>query len=145
MFKTFRILFFIFVLFLANIAFSEESKIISDINTIKKLKCTVNLLNGSIDEYDNTVDYYTFQNDNIYSSNLNNLFGDITKDPKKVLKLKITDDYITFKDRLYKFEGSYYKWIKINRNTGEYIFSAKNDFGFFFKRANCKGFCTIEK
>ena len=63
---------------------------------------------------------------------------------KKVLKLKISDDYITFKERLYKFEASYYTWVKINRETGEFWLNAKNDYGFFYKRANVKGNCSIE-
>ena len=88
--------------------------------------------------------YYTFKDDKLYSSNLNTLFGDITKKPKKVLKLKVSDDYITFKEHLYKFEASYYMWVKIDRKTGEYLLNAKNDYGFFFKRANVKGKCSIE-
>jgi len=123
---------------------ANAENVFSDIKSINKIKCSGTLVSGSINEYDNAVQYYTFKDDKIYSSNLNNLFGNITKPPKKVLKLKISDDYITFKERLYKFEGAYYKWVKIDRKTGEYVFNAKNDYGFFFKRANVKGTCSIE-
>ena len=126
----------------ANNAFAKGD--FSDIDSIHTIKCTGNSENGSINDYDKVTDYYTFKNGEIYSSNLNNLYGDLTKDPKKVLKLKITDDYITFKDRLIKFEVTYYKWVKIDRKTGEYAFNAKNDYGYFYKKANVRGKCTVE-
>ena len=138
--KKFLLSLFIF----AIVATANAQNIFSDINSIGSFKCTGNIINGSINEYDNSTLHYTFKNGKLYSSNLNILFGDVTKKPKKVLKLKISDDYITFKERLYKFEGSYYIWIKINRETGEYLLNAKNDYGFFFKRANVKGICSIE-
>ena len=116
----------------------------SDINSINSFKCTGNIISGSINEYNNPTLHYTFKKGKLYSSNLNTLFGDITKKEKKVLKLKISDDYITFKECLYKFEASYYTWVKINRETGEFWLNAKNDYGFFFKRANVKGNCSIE-
>lgn len=138
--KKFSLLLFIFLI--ANTANAQY--IFSDIDSINSFKCTGNLISGSINEYNNSTLYYTFKDDNLYSSNLNTLFGDITKKPKKVLKLKVSDDYITFKERLYKFEASYYMWVKIDRKTGEYFLNAKNDYGFFFKRANVKGKCSIE-
>lgn len=138
--KKFSLLLFIFLI--ANTANAQY--IFSDIDSINSFKCTGNLISGSINEYNNSTLYYTFKDDNLYSSNLNTLFGDITKKPKKVLKLKVSDDYITFKERLYKFEASYYMWVKIDRKTGEYLLNAKNDYGFFFKRANVKGKCSIE-
>ena len=123
---------------------ANAQNVFSDIDSINSFKCTGNLISGSINEYDNSTLHYTNKNGKLYSSNLNTLFGDITKSPKKVLKLKISDDHITFKERLYKLEGVYYIWIKINRETGEYLLNAKNDYGFFFKRANVKGNCSIE-
>lgn len=138
--KKFLLLLFIFLI--ANTANAQY--IFSDIDSINSFKCTGNLISGSINEYNDSTLYYTFKDDKLYSSNLNTLFGDITKKPKKVLKLKVSDDYITFKERLYKFEASYYMWVKIDRKTGEYLLNAKNDYGFFFKRANVKGKCSIE-
>lgn len=138
--KKFSLLLFIFLI--ANTANAQY--IFSDIDSINSFKCTGNLISGSINEYNDSTLYYTFKDDKLYSSNLNTLFGDITKKPKKVLKLKVSDDYITFKERLYKFEASYYMWVKIDRKTGEYLLNAKNDYGFFFKRANVKGKCSIE-
>lgn len=138
--KKFSLLLFIFLI--ANTANAQY--IFSDIDSINSFKCTGNLISGSINEYNDSTLYYTFKDDKLYSSNLNTLFGDITKKPKKVLKLKVSDDYITFKERLYKFEASYYMWVKIDRKTGEYLLNAKNDYGFFFKRVNVKGKCSIE-
>lgn len=138
--KKFSLLLFIFLI--ANTANAQY--IFSDIDSINSFKCTGNLISGSINEYNDSTLYYTFKDDKLYSSNLNTLFGDITQKPKKVLKLKVSDDYITFKERLYKFEASYYMWVKIDRKTGEYLLNAKNDYGFFFKRANVKGKCSIE-
>lgn len=138
--KKFSLLLFIFLI--ANTVNAQY--IFSDIDSINSFKCTGNLISGSINEYNDSTLYYTFKDDKLYSSNLNTLFGDITKKPKKVLKLKVSDDYITFKEHLYKFEASYYMWVKIDRKTGEYLLNAKNDYGFFFKRANVKGKCSIE-
>lgn len=118
--------------------------VFANIENINTFKCTGNRISGSIKEYDNFTNEYTFKDGEIYSTNMHAKFGDITKNPKKVLRLKITDDYITFKERLMKFEGTYYAWSKINRKTGEYFLNAKNDYGYWFKRANAKGICTVE-
>lgn len=137
-FKTYSLLFSI--LLFANTTMAQS--IFSDINSIDKIKCTGTKVSGSIDEYDNVTLEYIFKDGKIYSPNLNNLFGNITKNPKKVKRLKITDDYITFRDSLSRFEAAYYMWVKIDRKTNEFTLNAKNDYGFFFKRANAKGICS---
>ena len=137
-FKTYSLLFSI--LLFANTTMAQS--IFSDINSIDKIKCTGTKISGSIDEYDNVTLEYTFKDGKIYSPNLNNLFGNIAKNPKKVKRLKITDDYITFKDSLSRFEAAYFMWVKIDRKTNEFTLNAKNDYGFFFKRANVKGVCS---
>ena len=108
-----------------------------------KLKCTGKMINGSIDDYKEVVDYYTIQDGRIRSKNLINLYGNINKEPRKVLRQKITDDKISFKDRYYEVWTANYKWVKINRHTGEYTFNAKRDFGMWFRVANVVGSCEI--
>ena len=133
---------FLFLILLTNTTLAQN--IFSDISNIDTIECTGTKVNGSIDAYNNVTLDYIFKDDKIYSPNLNNLFGNITKNPKKVKKLKITDDYITFRDSLSGFEAAYYMWVKIDRKTDEFVLNAKNDYGFFFKRANVKGTCTIK-
>ncbi len=118
--------------------------IFTDLNNIDKIKCTGTRINGSIEAYENVTLNYIFKDNEIYSPNLHNLFGDITKKPKKVKRLKITDDYITFKDSLSRFEAAYYMWVRIDRKTNEFTLNAKNDYTVFYKRANVKGTCSID-
>lgn len=108
-----------------------------------KLECTAKRVRGSIDDYIETTDYYYFKNGKIYSPNLVKLYGKINDNPKKVLKLKITDDEIKFKDRFYETWTMDYKWVTIDRKTGEYKFSAKRDFGTWYRTANAIGQCKI--
>lgn len=110
-----------------------------------RLKCTGQMVSGSIDDYKDIVDYYIIKNNRIYSKNLINLYGNITKEPRKVLRQKITTDQISFKDRFYETWVLNYKWVKINRHTGEYTFNAKRDFGTWYRRANVIGKCVIEE
>ena len=117
-----------------------------EINTVEngtKLKCTGEMINGSIDDYKSVVDYYTIENNKIYSRNLIDLYGNINKEPKKVLRLKITDDKIIFKDKYTEIWAINYKWVRINRHTGEYTFNAKRDLGTWYRKANVRGKCTI--
>lgn len=137
-----KLFFLILSLILFNTAHAEI--VIGDINNINTVKCTGTMVSGSINQYENATFEYIFKDGKIFSPNLNNLFGNITKEPKKVMRLKITENYITFKDRLYKMEASYYAWAKIDRKTGEFLLNAKNEYGFFFKRANIKGVCVVE-
>ena len=108
-----------------------------------KLECTAKRISGSIDDYIDTTDYYYFKNGKIYSPNLVKLYGKINEDPRKVLRLKITDDQIKFKDRYYETWTMNYKWATIDRKTGEYKFSAKRDFGTWYRLANAVGKCRI--
>ncbi len=107
------------------------------------MMCVGQRVSGSIDEYINVTDYYTFRNGKIYSKNLINMYGNINKNPKKVLRLKITDDTISFKDRLIGAWVGNYKWVKINRHTGLYTFNAKKDFATWYRVANVSGYCKI--
>lgn len=138
----------ILLIFIVNIVIAlpsfAQKDVIDNLKSGMTIKCKGKIISGSIDAYKEVTDYYKYENGKIYSKNLLYMFGDITKPARKVKKLKITDDYITFKDRLYKFEGFYYKWVQINRHSGQYLLNAKNDFGFFFKRANVEGVCSIE-
>lgn len=129
------------LIFCAQAAWAED--VIYTVNDGTKLKCTGKMVNGSIDEYKQVEDYYFFKNNKLYSKNLINLYGKITEEPRKVLKLKITDDKISFKDRYYETWTLNYKWVKINRHTGEYVFNAKRDFGTWYRQANVLGSCNI--
>lgn len=87
--------------------------------------------------------YQSLDDGKIYSKNLINLYGNINKDAKKVMRLKISNDTISFKDRLLGAWVGNYKWVKINRHTGQYTFNAKKDFGTWYRVANVSGFCKI--
>ena len=113
------------------------------VKTGTTLMCTGQRVSGSIDEYLTVVDYYTFRDGKIYSKNLINMYGNINKDAKKVMRLKITDDTISFKDRLIGAWVGNYKWVKINRHTGLYTFNAKKDFSTWYRVANVSGYCKI--
>ena len=80
------------------------------------------------------------------ASNMHKLFGDEARHHDTVYRLKITDDYITFKERLVKFEVARYLKVKISRKNGEFTAEAKNDYiSTVFKRANTKGVCSVLK
>ncbi len=121
----------------------NKENVIYTIEDGTKLECTAKRINGSIDDYIDTTDYYYFKNGKVYSPNLVKLYGKINEDPRKVLKLKITDDEIKFKDRYYETWTMNYKWVTIDRKTGEYKFSAKRDFGTWYRLANALGQCKI--
>lgn len=59
------------------------SDVIYSVKDGTTLMCTGQRVSGSIDEYLNVVDYYTFRDGKIYSKNLINLYGNINKDAKK--------------------------------------------------------------
>lgn len=109
-----------------------------------QLKCTGEKISGSIEEYSTVTDYYTFKGGKIYANNLAKMYKK-DKNPKKrkMLKQKITTDTISFKDRLYQKVVSNYKWVEINRKTGEYYFHARREYFAHFKRAEVKGYCQV--
>ena len=77
---------------------------------------------------------------------MHKLFGDEARHHDTVYRLKITDDYITFKERLVKFEVGRYLKVKINRKNGEFTAEAKNDYSStVYRRANTKGVCSVSK
>ncbi len=113
-----------------------------------RLKCTAKKNISSIKEYGNNItDYYTFKNGKIYSDNLNKVFGTKERAPKRVWRLKITDKEITFKDRIYLFKASHYKWVTIDRKTGKYTFDGKKQYNWmwYFQQINANGYCRIVK
>lgn len=136
-----KIVFVALLLCISTSAFAKDE--IYTVENGTKLKCTGEMINGSIDDYKNVVDYYTIEDNKIYSRNLIDLYGNINKDPKKVLRLKITDDKISFKDKYTEVWAINYKWVKINRHTGEYTFNAKRDLGVWYRKANVRGKCSI--
>ena len=103
-------------------------------------------MSGSINEYNNFTLYYTFKNGKLYASNMHRMFGDEARHLDTVYRLKIKDDYITFKERLVKFEVGRYLQVKINRKNGEFTAEAKNEYDLFYKRrASSKGVCSVSK
>ena len=114
-----------------------------------RLKCTSTMQRGSLQEYRNrtTVDYYIFKDGMIYSANISKKFGNPQKPPKHVYKLQITNNYITFKDRLYRWKACHYKFVTINSKTGAYSFVAKRDYNwaFYYQKAYNNGMCKIIK
>lgn len=111
------------------------------------LKCGAVKHSGTIKEYESFVDYYTVRDGKIYSGNLSKMFGNPNYE-RKVLRLKITDDTIKFKDRLYRWKASYYKWVTIDRHTGEYTFRAKRvrtGCGGYYQTAKGTGKCVVIK
>ena len=132
-----------FILLLAACANAKD--VFSNMDNIKSFKCKGKLVSGSINEYKNFTLYYTFKNGKLYGSNMHKLFGDEARHHDTVYRLKIKDDYITFKERLVKFEVARYLKVKINRKNGEFTAEAKNEYSAFHKRANTKGVCSVSK
>lgn len=116
----------------------------SNIDSINSFRCKGKFIDGTIDEHKNATYRYTVKDSKIYASNLEKMYSKKSKKPKKVLKLKIEDDYITFKERYVKFQAAYYMWFKIDKKTGKFTMNAKNDYGYFYKKANVEGKCVIE-
>ena len=137
-----RILWILAVLLLTNVCYAQDAIYTTADGT--KIMCTASKSSGSLSEYDNFTDYYTFKNGHIYSDNLSKMFGNPSY-TKKVLKLKIDNNKISFKDRLYRWKAFYYKYVTIDRQTGKYTFEAKKDNNWycFFPRAYGSGTCSI--
>ena len=125
--------------------YTNAKDVFSNIENIKSFSCKGKLVSGSINEYNNFTLHYTFKNGKLYGSNMHTLFGDEARHLDTVYRLKITDDYITFKERLVKFEVGRYLQVKINRKNGEFTAEAKNDYDVFYKRADVKGVCSVSK
>lgn len=133
-----------FVLLLTACASAKD--VFSNMENIKSFKCKGKRVSGSIDEYKNFTLNYTYKNGKLYATNMHKLFGDEAKHHDTVYRLKIKDDYITFKERLVKFEVARYLTVKINRKNGEFTAEAKNEYASTaYKRANTKGFCSVTK
>ena len=110
-----------------------------------RLKCTAIKKTDTIPEYKSSiVDYYVFKNGKLYSDNLSKMLGK-NKKAKRVYRLCISDKEITFKDRMYLFGASYYKWVTIDKRTGKYKFDAKKQFNWawYFQMTNAAGTCKI--
>ena len=133
-----------FIVLLTTCANAKD--VFSNIENIKSFNCKGKLVSGSINEYNNFTLNYTFKNGKLYGSNMHMLFGDEARHHDTVYRLKITDDYITFKERLVKFEVARYLKVKINRKNGEFTAETKNEYGnTAYKRANTKGVCSVSK
>ena len=133
-----------FMLLLTTCANAKD--VFSNIENIKSFSCKGKLVSGSINEYNNFTLYYTFKNGKLYATNMRRMFGDEARHLDTVYRLKIKDDYITFKERLVKFEVGRYLQVKINRKTGEFTAEAKNEYDLFYKRrANSKGVCSVSR
>jgi hypothetical protein len=132
-----------FILLLTTCANAKE--VFSNIENIKSFKCKGKRVSGSINEYQNFTLSYTFKNGKLYGSNMHALFKDEARHHDTVYRLKIKDDYITFKERLVKFEVARYITVKINRKSGEFTAEAKNDYNAFYKKASTKGVCSVTK
>ena len=126
-------------------AYANAKDVFSNIENIKTFKCKGKLVSGSINEYTDFTLNYTFKDGKLYGSNMHTLFGDEERHHDTVYRLKIKDDYITFKERLVKFQVAHYLQVKINRKNGEFTAEAKNEYDVFYKRANTKGVCTVSK
>ena len=127
-------------------ACANAKDVFSDIENIKSFKCKGKLVSGSINEYNNFALQYTFKNGKLYGSNMHTLFKDEARHHDTVYRLKITDDYITFKERLIKFEVARYLQVKIDRKTGKFTAEAKNEYASTsYKRANIEGVCSVSK
>lgn len=111
------------------------------------LKCDAVKESGTIKEFSSFTDYYTVRGGKIYSGNLSKMFGNPNYE-RKVLRLKITDDTIKFKDRLYRWKACYYKWVTIDKHTGEYTFKARRTrtgCGGYYQSAKGTGKCVVIK
>ena len=139
-----KILPLIFMICLTTTSVFAED-VIPNIEDGMIIKCEAAKQKGTIKEYMSFTDYYTVKNGKIYSKNLSKMFGNPNYE-KKVLKLKITDDTIQFKDRLYRWKAAYYKWVTIDRHTGEYTFKARRTrtgCGGYYQSAVGTGKCTV--
>ena len=139
---------FIYVLILLLITNTAFASAIYTTADGTRLKCTSTMQRGSLTEYKNktTVDYYIFKNGELYSDNLSKMFGNPQKPPKHVYNLQVSNQYITFKDRLYRWSAFHYKWVTINRQNGSYYFEAKKDCNWFhYQKAYNNGKCQIIK
>ena len=146
--KKYLLIFVLFLFFInINSAYGANYKI-NSVNDGTVLKCTGKKQSGSINEYDkDTVDYYTFKDGKIYSKNMVNLFLNGKGDERKVKKLKINDDQITFRDELYQPFVANYKYVTIDRKTGAYNFEAKREYSgsYHYKKAIVTGQCSVVK
>lgn len=142
-----KIILYIFTfLFLCVPAFAQDAIYTTEDGT--QLKCTGVKIRGILEEYDEPVeDYYTFKKGKIYSRNMLNTFKDGNGKDRKVKKLKISSQKISFKERLYTWGASNYKFVKINRQTGKYFFKAKKQYNWawYCRRAVVIGQCEIVK
>lgn len=144
--KKILLLFLMLCFALPSLAAKKETNYV--INTLEngtKLICTGEKYKGSIEEYDDEIeDYYTFKDGKIYSPNLYVTFKDQEDKEKKVSKLKITKKKIKFKDRLYTWGALHYKFVTIDRKTGEYHFKAKKQYTWTWYRRSAKvlGTCS---
>lgn len=131
----------------ANIGLCAETDYkISTIYDGMILKCTGAKQNGKLKEYgSNIIDYYTLRDGKIYSKNLVNVFKYGNGNEKKVKKLKIDANQISFKDKLRMGNSKIIKWVEINRESGEYIFTAKRKYNTppMSRSAFVEGECSI--
>ena len=126
--------------------YTNAKDVFSNIENIKSFSCKGKLVSGSINEYNNFTLYYTFKNGKLYATNMRRMFGDEARHLDTVYRLKIKDDYITFKERLVKFQVARYLQVKINRKNGEFTAEAKNEYDLFYKRrASSKGVCSVSR
>ena len=125
---------------------ANASNVFSNMETIKSFKCKGKRVSGSIDEYKNFTLNYTFKDGKLYALNMHKIFKDEAKHHDTVYRLKIKDDYISFKERLVKFEVARYLQVKIDRKTGKFTAEAKNEYGSFAnKKASLEGICSVSK
>jgi hypothetical protein len=137
------LLFSIISLFTINMSYAD--KVIPTLEDGTILRCDATKSSGTIKEYTSFTDFYEVKDGKIYSQNLSKMFGNPNY-KKKVMKLKITEDTISFKDRLYRWKASYYKWVTIDRNTGKYTFKAKRErtgCGGYYQTAKGTGQCQV--
>ena len=131
------------IIFSASSVFASD--VIPSLENGMVLKCVAKRDNGTYYEYKNGhTDYYEYKNGKLYSQNLSKMFGNPNY-KRKVLKLNISDNTITFKDRLYRWGASHYKWVTINRKTGKYSYDAKKQYNWawYFQKAEGHGTCSI--
>ena len=141
-----KILLLIVLLFGFNcLGFSADYRI-STIYDGMILKCTGAKLDGKLKEYgSNVIDFYTVKDGKIYSKNLVNVFKYGNGKERKVKKLKIDANQISFKEKIRTGNSKVIKWSEISRENGEYIFKAKRKFNTppISKSAYVEGECII--
>ena len=143
--KKLLLIVFLLIVF-TNLSFAATTYKIKNLKNGMVIKCTGAKKDGLIEEYDKKViDYYTYQDGEIYSKNLVNMYKDGKGEAKKVKKLKITDSQITFKDRIITAKTTNRKLVTIDRKTGKYTFEAKKQYNWawFHKKAYVVGTCRI--